>query len=695
MIGGRRYIDGGVHSHSNLDLLLDAELDAVIALNPMSSGAWVAGGGVRERLAGARRRYSGALLAGEVAALRARGTNVLVLEPAFADLAAMGPNMMARDRLAAVIEAGRSQHRARAAAARAQATALGRAGGRLAAGREPARRSDGYRREHVARDERRPLDVACVGVLERRVALAAAQRHEEQQRRGERGEVLGVVARPRPGRLGGDLAAAAAASGVRDKRGSSATGSPAAQRLSGAPTRRAAAAISAVAARTAASTRSSESRSTPRTSSPRSTRPGITLTAPGATSSVPTVATVSAWLLARDPLDREDDLRGGGERVAAGLHRHLAGVAGLAASARSASGAAPRRARRRRARRARGAARRGSRRARAARESGGSSGAGSPDKRAEVAARALAALDSGRVEHLRRARPRSSVPASRREPIVPAPKRGASSAAQTSSAGRAPRAPCPRASSCGELEREHGAERAVVAAAVGDGVDVRARGHERAVPVRAAAPRGCRGDRAPARGPARAAQPATSRIAVGLGGARTPAGRRRRRARARSPTAPPGARRSAAPSGKRVLGERLAEHRLDLRVDARLLDAVAERDVGLRDVQHGDLVAGCDVGDRDDPPGLAIESVASTSGNVARRSPPDSAVRYSLTKPSSRSPTTTADVERVLGAQLLRAHRAAREDRCRRRCVGGGVDHRLRAARLRGEQRLAERRARS
>jgi NTE family protein len=108
VIGGRRYIDGGVHSHSNLDLLLDAELDAVIALNPMSSGAWIAGGGVRERLAGARRRYSGALLAAEVRALRARGTHVLVLEPAFADLAAMGPNMMARDRLVAVIEAGRS-----------------------------------------------------------------------------------------------------------------------------------------------------------------------------------------------------------------------------------------------------------------------------------------------------------------------------------------------------------------------------------------------------------------------------------------------------------------------------------------------------------------------------------------------------------------------------------------------------------
>ena len=107
-IGGRRYVDGGVHSHSNLDLLADAELDAVICLNPMSSGAWVGGGGVRERIVGARRRRSAALLAAEVRALREAGTNVLVLEPAFADLAAMGPNMMARDRLVQAIDAGRA-----------------------------------------------------------------------------------------------------------------------------------------------------------------------------------------------------------------------------------------------------------------------------------------------------------------------------------------------------------------------------------------------------------------------------------------------------------------------------------------------------------------------------------------------------------------------------------------------------------
>ena len=36
-IGRRRYVDGGVCSASNLDLLKDAELDLVICLNPTSS----------------------------------------------------------------------------------------------------------------------------------------------------------------------------------------------------------------------------------------------------------------------------------------------------------------------------------------------------------------------------------------------------------------------------------------------------------------------------------------------------------------------------------------------------------------------------------------------------------------------------------------------------------------------------------
>ncbi len=108
-IGGRLYVDGALHSHSNLDLLADSGLDAVIALNPLSSAAWVAGsGGLRERLASVSRRRSAAHLTKEVTGLRERGIEVLVLEPAFADIAAMGPNMMARGRRADAIEAGRA-----------------------------------------------------------------------------------------------------------------------------------------------------------------------------------------------------------------------------------------------------------------------------------------------------------------------------------------------------------------------------------------------------------------------------------------------------------------------------------------------------------------------------------------------------------------------------------------------------------
>jgi NTE family protein len=107
-IGGRLYVDGGVQSHSNLDLLAGRGLEAVIVLNPMSSGAWLAGSGMRERLVALRRRRSAAQLSAEVAMLRAEGTQVLVLEPAFADIAAMGSNMMARNRGGEVIDAGRA-----------------------------------------------------------------------------------------------------------------------------------------------------------------------------------------------------------------------------------------------------------------------------------------------------------------------------------------------------------------------------------------------------------------------------------------------------------------------------------------------------------------------------------------------------------------------------------------------------------
>ena len=46
-IGGRRYVDGGVCSVSNLDLVAGRGLDLVICLNPLTSSAEGASGGGR------------------------------------------------------------------------------------------------------------------------------------------------------------------------------------------------------------------------------------------------------------------------------------------------------------------------------------------------------------------------------------------------------------------------------------------------------------------------------------------------------------------------------------------------------------------------------------------------------------------------------------------------------------------------
>ena len=52
-VDGRRYIDGGICSPSNLDLLCGEELDLVVCLNPMSSLAQISGGSPGDRVGGA------------------------------------------------------------------------------------------------------------------------------------------------------------------------------------------------------------------------------------------------------------------------------------------------------------------------------------------------------------------------------------------------------------------------------------------------------------------------------------------------------------------------------------------------------------------------------------------------------------------------------------------------------------------
>lgn len=103
-IAGRRYVDGGVCSVSNVDLLCDQELDLVVCLNPMSSLANVTPRSAGDRVAAVMRKQAGRRLGAEAKKLRERGTDVLLLQPTADDLALMGPNLMARDRREAVIE---------------------------------------------------------------------------------------------------------------------------------------------------------------------------------------------------------------------------------------------------------------------------------------------------------------------------------------------------------------------------------------------------------------------------------------------------------------------------------------------------------------------------------------------------------------------------------------------------------------
>jgi NTE family protein len=103
-IAGRRYVDGGVCSVSNLDLLAGRGLDLVICLNPLSSRH--NGGGLNpvERLTQMTRTASGRRLGYEARKVRAYGTEVALIQPTAEDLAVMGGNMMSGKRRHEVIE---------------------------------------------------------------------------------------------------------------------------------------------------------------------------------------------------------------------------------------------------------------------------------------------------------------------------------------------------------------------------------------------------------------------------------------------------------------------------------------------------------------------------------------------------------------------------------------------------------------
>jgi NTE family protein len=106
-IDGRRYVDGGIYSTSNLDILRDEELDLVICLNPTSSLHPIRALDPREWGSLLMRRASGRRLGSEAKRLRARGVPVVLVQPTGEDLQTMSRNLMSTRNRNRVIEVAR------------------------------------------------------------------------------------------------------------------------------------------------------------------------------------------------------------------------------------------------------------------------------------------------------------------------------------------------------------------------------------------------------------------------------------------------------------------------------------------------------------------------------------------------------------------------------------------------------------
>ena len=106
-IGSRRFVDGGIYSVSNLDLLRNEGLDLVICLNPTSTLHPIRAINPRDAAAIFVRRASGRRLGSEAKKLRANGAEVVLIQPTGEDLEAMGPNLMRSANRNRVIEVAR------------------------------------------------------------------------------------------------------------------------------------------------------------------------------------------------------------------------------------------------------------------------------------------------------------------------------------------------------------------------------------------------------------------------------------------------------------------------------------------------------------------------------------------------------------------------------------------------------------
>lgn len=93
-IAGRRYVDGGIRSLTNADLLAKEGCDIVIVISPFASTQ--RGPLLDTALFGVPRRATAMQTAREVARVRAAGSQVVSIQPTGADIKAMGLNPMER-----------------------------------------------------------------------------------------------------------------------------------------------------------------------------------------------------------------------------------------------------------------------------------------------------------------------------------------------------------------------------------------------------------------------------------------------------------------------------------------------------------------------------------------------------------------------------------------------------------------------
>jgi len=103
-IDGRLYVDGGMNSVSNLDLLAGQDLDLVICLNPMSSRYQPRGFRPLPRLQALIRSGAGRRLGTEARMVRESGGRVVLVQPTVPDLKLMGTNWLSGRKRHLVIE---------------------------------------------------------------------------------------------------------------------------------------------------------------------------------------------------------------------------------------------------------------------------------------------------------------------------------------------------------------------------------------------------------------------------------------------------------------------------------------------------------------------------------------------------------------------------------------------------------------